>query len=173
MPNALPSAQALEATQSAAIVAQPTSVAPRESAGTNQTDIRPLSLTELPATTLDQIRGMRQSGDSQRRIVLRLDPPELGALTLELRTRGDELTVIARSQTPEAARALLRQRVEVQTAVEALGMELAGFDVQYESPDGAQQRWAQVRGGQQRTASTTPGGQESVGTHPSEGAIFL
>jgi len=133
--------------------------------------------TPLPTATLGQLQEMQAAGQTQRRVVLRLDPPELGTVRLELTKVGEEVLVAARTETVEAARALLRQHAEVRSAIEALGLTLTGFDVETPTEQGARQR---LGPGNRRRDTTGDHGDISPGAEPeqeptdhNEGAIFL
>lgn len=111
-------------------------------AGTNQTaaasnteradapvTIERITLREMPTVVVDRVRAIDPQGGMNRAVV-RLDPPELGRIMLEIVSNGDEISVIARADNAEAARALLRQRTEIEAAMEALGLTVSDFDVQ-------------------------------------------
>lgn len=125
----------------------------------------------VPQTLTRQASEMRQTGETLRRLVVRLDPPELGALTLEVQSIGDDIAVIARTDNAEATRALMRQRADMQLAIESLGMSLSDFDVQTGTRD-------EVPNRQRRSGARQPGaGGDEPFTQPQptddEGAIFL
>lgn len=139
---------------------------PAPSAPASSTPVRELALT---ATRL--VEEMQRASETHRRMIVRLDPPELGTLTLELTSIADELTVAARTESHEAARALLRQRNEIHVALEALGMSLSEFDVKSKGHDG-RERWSGPRhGGDRRGTPET--GHEPGPPADQEGVMFL
>ena len=91
--------------------------------------IERMTLREMPTVVVDRVRAVDPQGGMNRAVV-RLDPPELGRIMLEIVSNGDEISVIARADNAEAARALIRQRAEIEAAVEALGLTVSDFDVQ-------------------------------------------
>ena len=121
-----------------------------------------------------QAQDLQRSSTAQHRTVIRLDPPELGALTLQVTALGDDVAIIARTETAEAARALMRQRGDMALAIESLGMSLSGFDVQTGSGSQLPERQRTNQPGQR---DRSPSGSEDVFEHPespdSEGDIFL
>jgi len=131
--------------------------------------------TPLPATTVGQLQEMQQAGQAQRRIVIRLDPPELGTVRLAFTKVGDDIVVAARTETAEAARAILRQQPDVRTAVEALGLTLSEFDVQTPKEQDARHRGpnGRQRGAFAEAATTQTEGEAPPEDHHDEGAIFL
>ncbi len=133
--------------------------------------------TAMPSTMVGQLQEMQRAGQPQRRIVIRLDPPELGTVRLELTKVGDDVLVAARAETAEAARAILRQQPEIRTAVEALGLSLTGFDVQTPNEQEARHRFGQgdrSRSGLTEPEADTAGSEdERVQDEHNEGAIFL
>jgi Flagellar hook-length control protein FliK len=93
----------------------------------------------LPQTIRGELEDMVQA-PSFRRIVIRLDPPDLGEVVLELRQTKDDVSVVIRAETADAARALSRQEGDVQRAVQSLGLELGRFDVGAENGNDARHR---------------------------------
>ncbi|MEM7285191.1 MAG: flagellar hook-length control protein FliK [Actinomycetota bacterium] len=123
----------------AGIDAQPTTAAPAAAPTPSPTTgdnasapmvIERVALRDVPTVVVDRIRAVDPQGGVNRAVV-RLDPPELGRITLEVIGNGDEISVIARAENAEAARALIRQRADIQAAVQALGLSVSDFDVQH------------------------------------------
>lgn len=133
----------------------------------------PVSFGELATTMRAQVAQMRTVSDAQRHIIVRLDPPELGALTLDLRTVGDEVLITARTDTAEAARALLRQRADMQVAIQSLGLALTGFDVRSETGSARSDRWTTGRRTAHSTDPNVTDSSEPTTSDDDEGAIFL
>lgn len=133
--------------------------------------------TPLPSTMVGRIQEMQQAGQTQSRIVIRLDPPELGTVRLELVKIGEDVLIVARAETAEAARALLRQQPEIRSAVEALGLSLSQFDVETPNQQEARHRFGQAsrsRTGLAEPESDTAGSEaDPAPEQHNEGAIFL
>lgn len=148
--------------------------APAATTGTMATTVveAPQPLSQVPTTTLANVQQALRSGESQHRTVIRLDPPELGTITLEVKAVGDEITVIARADNVEAGRALARQRADMATAVEALGMSLSEFDVQTGSGSESPDRERNSRR-EQREEATTENPFEQPEPPEQDGDIFL
>ncbi len=127
----------------------------------------------VPAMVRAEVNQLVTSAHGHRRLVIRLDPPELGALTIELTAAGDNLAITARTESVEAVRALLRQRGDVQQAVEASGHSLVGFDVHADRDRDQSARWAAGRRRSGQPATLVPDLPERPGDHHEEGAIFL
>ncbi len=166
------SPQPTPSTQPSSAVSAPASSSLAATTSEPGTPVRPASVPTLVGAEVQQVVAR---GDGRGRLVIRLDPPELGAVTIELAALGEELAIRARTDSVEAARALLRQRHEVQQAVEANGMSLGGFDVQ---ADGDGQPAARSTAGRRRSEPETalphlPEPEEPAGDHQREGAIFL
>ncbi|MBI5863249.1 MAG: flagellar hook-length control protein FliK [Planctomycetes bacterium] len=81
------------------------------------------------------LRGELSRGRSKT--VIRLDPPELGSLRLELDLRKDVLRLKALVET-DAAHRLLRDELEtLRSGLEAVGIRLASAEFRLMQPDGA------------------------------------
>lgn len=153
-------------------------VAVAEAAGATEsadgpTTLERITLREMPTVVVDRIRAIDPQGGVNRAVV-RLDPPELGRILLEVVSDGDEIAVIARAENAEAVKALVRQRSEIQAAVEALGLTVSDFDVR--QGDDTRDRSAQEdrRGtGYDDTAPTTDPGFVAADKPTSQGELFL
>ncbi len=138
----------------------------------------PMQPSALPAAVAQQTQTAQRAADGQHRAIVRLDPPELGNVVIEVSALGDDVAVIARTESPEAMRALMRQRADMAMAIESLGMSLSGFDVQTGSDSDAPEK---QEGSGSRTrrdgTSSDPNDQEQRFDQPetpvSEGDIFL
>lgn len=127
----------------------------------------------VPSTMLTALQDMRRSGDARRRIVVRLDPPDLGSVTIELTAVGDDVHIAARAESAEAVRAILRQHAEVLSALQTQGLSLTEFDVQAEADDPTRRHRAlgpNAAGGETAGESTDD---ERGAPTTDEGAIFL
>jgi flagellar hook-length control protein FliK len=87
------------------------------------------SAAALPSHIAELARMARVSADGTARLVVRLDPPELGAVTLHLTSRGSEVQLAMRAETPAGAAALAGQQARVRDLLAAHGFDLARFTV--------------------------------------------
>jgi hypothetical protein len=97
----------------------------------------PVPLADLPAAVVAAVRHLRHRPDGTQRLVVRLDPPELGSVQVDLLARGEEVHVVMRAEHDQAAGALREARPAVARALEAEGFALAGFDVSARDGDAA------------------------------------
>lgn len=136
--------------------------------------IERITLREMPTVVVDRLRAIDPQGGVNRAVV-RLDPPELGRIMLEVVSNGDEISVIARADNAEAVRALVRQRAEIEAAVEALGLSMSDFDVkQGDSQRQDAEQETRREGGRyddRRPAGET--GYATTDTPTTEGELFL
>ncbi len=99
------------------------------------TDVRESVAPKLtvPPTRIDTVAvaAARASAEAGRpiRLSLRLDPPNLGELRVELTARGGQVTVRLEPANGAAGPALHQQREAVAAALERSGFHLSGFDV--------------------------------------------
>ena len=121
---------------------------------------------------------------TNNRLVVRLDPPELGRVTVEVLTRADSVHVVMRTEHGAATNALLQQRELIREALERQGLTLGGFDVsedpnrQAGDPGAARQRAEQ---GSNRTTDNGPARYATAATNAdtepamarSTGGLFL
>ena len=156
-----------------------TAAAVTESAPTNveradaPVTIERITLREMPTVVVDRIRAIDPQGGVNRAVV-RLDPPELGRILLEVVSNGDEIAVIARADSAEAVRALVRQRAEIEAAIEALGMSISDFDVKQddgERQDAQPEAHRDRSYDERRPAGET--GYATTDTTATEGELFL
>lgn len=135
--------------------------------------IERITLREMPTVVVDRIRAIDPQGGANRAVV-RLDPPELGRIMLEVVSNGDEISVIARADNAEAVRALVRQRTEIEAALEALGLSMSDFDVKQD--DGERQEAepdARREGGYDDRRPAADTGYATTDTPTTEGELFL
>ncbi len=83
----------------------------------------------LPSHLAELARTARISADGTARLTVRLDPPELGAVTLTLHSRGGEVELSMRADTQAGASALATQQARVRDVLAAHGFDLARFSV--------------------------------------------
>jgi flagellar hook-length control protein FliK len=84
----------------------------------------------IPARIAELTR--RRTG-SVEQIVVRLDPPELGAVRITVTARGDHVHLTLRADTPEARAALAAQRESIETLLSSEGFNLGSFDVGHQA----------------------------------------
>ena len=63
------------------------------------------------------------------RLVVRLDPPELGQVAIEVVSRGTSVSVDIRPASSDAVAPLRNQHATVEATLKSAGFELSGFDV--------------------------------------------
>lgn len=174
-PTSANAATAATAPATVAVASTPTPTVALASTGT--TDAPLVSPSAFSSLVANETGDLLDNGLGQRRVVLHLDPPELGGVTIELIARGEDLSVAARTENAEATRALLRQRLDIVAAISAHGMSLAGFDVSDGQTPGDQQREEAARSTKPRTspdtAATVDLDQLGEDRPTREGAIFL
>jgi flagellar hook-length control protein FliK len=83
----------------------------------------------LPSHLAELARAARISADGTARLTVRLDPPELGAVTLVLHSRGGEVELSLRADTQAGASALATQQARVRDVLASHGFDLARFTV--------------------------------------------
>ena len=104
----------------------PGTTAPR---ATNDTVVKVArSLAQLPAVLSDLAQQTRTES-SPRRVVIPLDPPALGHVTVEIIVRADSVKVSLHHGDEATFNALNAQRPAIEAALEANGLHLSGFDV--------------------------------------------
>ncbi|MDR2744991.1 MAG: flagellar hook-length control protein FliK, partial [Desulfovibrio sp.] len=91
---------------------------------------------------------IKNTAQGSRQIILRLDPPELGRLTLSLSVANGEVRALIRAENGETAQAVSEQLARLKNSLEEQGFKVADLDVQtrtqdqpgMENHDGARQR---------------------------------
>jgi flagellar hook-length control protein FliK len=82
------------------------------------------------APTIAQVaRSLRTSGDGTSRLVIRLDPVELGPVLVSLRTRGGAVDISVRADNAGGAAAVADQRAHIQQVLAEHGLDLSSFSV--------------------------------------------
>ena len=178
IPSTLPAtAQHTIATQTdpaAVVTAVPAATAPDAAAAT--TDVDRTSPARLGATILPEASRMRGTS-AHRTLEIRLDPPDLGTVDLEIRSSGSTVSVVARTESAEAMLAVLRQRDSIEATLREHGMDLSGFDVSDGTPERDQ---ADNRRSPDATRAATGSAAETADADASplsptnpEGSVFL
>lgn len=111
------------AIEASAIAAAPSP--PSQVASDSDKPARPV--TALPAVVCDLAEQARVS--SPRRVVIPLDPPALGHVTVEIIVRADSVKVSLQHGDDAAFASLNAQRPAIAAALESNGLHLSGFDV--------------------------------------------
>jgi hypothetical protein len=83
----------------------------------------------LPSHVAELARMARISADGTARLTVRLDPPELGAVTLHIISRGSAVEMSLRAETPEGAAALSGQQARVRDVLAGHGFDLSRFSI--------------------------------------------
>jgi hypothetical protein len=91
----------------------------------------------LPSHVAELARSARIAADGSARLTVRLDPPELGAVTLHLRSRGGEVELAIRAETSGGASALAAQQSRVRDLLASHGFDLSRFSVAASDPAGS------------------------------------
>ena len=86
------------------------------------------SLAQLPAVISDLAQQARTES-TPRRVVIPLDPPALGRVTVEIIVRADSVKVSLQHGDEASFNALNAQRPAIEAALESNGLHLSGFDV--------------------------------------------
>lgn len=109
--------------------------------------------TNIGATVADLARAAHRDGSGATRVVIRLDPPELGTVTVALTVRGGEVRVNLLASDVTAVVALDARRTDIDHALADSGLSLGSFDVQSDSRQGQEQ---QQRGQERASAAGRP-----------------
>jgi hypothetical protein len=88
-------------------------------------DVAPTSLGRLVAATVPQLRGTTD----EVRMSVRLDPPSLGHVTVDISSRDGAVHVVVRPTEATTTDLLAAQRSAVSAALTDAGFQLGGFDV--------------------------------------------
>jgi flagellar hook-length control protein FliK len=82
------------------------------------------------APTIAQVaHSLRTSVDGTSRLVIRLDPVELGPVLVTLRTRGGAVDISVRADNAGGASAVADQRAHIQQVLADHGLDLSSFNV--------------------------------------------
>jgi flagellar hook-length control protein FliK len=87
--------------------------------------VAPASIGRLVAATVPELR----SSNNDMRLSVRLDPPSLGQVTVDISTRDGAVHVVIRPTEASATGVLDAQRAAISAALSDAGFELGGFDV--------------------------------------------
>jgi flagellar hook-length control protein FliK len=95
--------------------------------------------TNIGATVAELARAAQRDGSGATRVVIRLDPPELGTVTVALTVRAGEVRVNLLAADVAAVAALDARRTDIDHALADSGLSLGGFDVRSDSRQGQEQ----------------------------------
>ncbi|MBX6423551.1 flagellar hook-length control protein FliK [Thermosulfurimonas sp. F29] len=82
---------------------------------------------EVPRMIKDMVLEVHPSGEKKAR--LRLEPPDLGEVEVDLRVRHREVTLFLRVEKPEAAHQLQMHLAHLEKALDELGLRLTDFQI--------------------------------------------
>lgn len=87
---------------------------------------------DLAARALRQVESglLRTLGQNQKQLVLRLDPPELGKLSMVLTVKDGEVSAMFRAETREAQTMLSEQMSQLRAQLEQQGIRVGRMEVQ-------------------------------------------
>ncbi|GAB1410233.1 hypothetical protein MASR1M90_13870 [Desulfovibrionales bacterium] len=91
--------------------------------------------------------AFKNLGQGTRQLTLRLDPIELGQVSVVLQVRGKEVQAVLRATTAEASQALNEQMAQLRTQLENEGLKVTRLEVQTQLSDS--QTSAQWQGAEQ------------------------
>lgn len=100
---------------------------------------------------------LRQDGAGNARVVLRLDPPELGSVTITVSLRGGEVRVVLLAADPAAAAALEARRAEVRASLASGGLALDSYSVGADAGSGRERPGTPWRPADAAWRRTDPG----------------
>lgn len=172
--DAAPDPVQVSASSAAAEDSASTVPAARASANTRPVDVTPTQMTENIERVEQVMRLSVQRGI--QRVAIRLDPPELGQVTLRLEMRHGVVNATLRTETVEARQVLLTGLDQLRQNLEVRGIHLEQFDVDLSGgglAEGQEQAWQEPGRSRQNarsqraesveeTASEAPGGPPSL-----------
>ena len=110
---------------------------------------------------LEAVRGLRSEG-GRTSLVVRLDPPELGAVLVRLTVRDGQVDVTLRTPDLVARGDLQAQSFDIQQVLREQGLDLASFDVAH--GDVLEQQERQERQTPDRGTPRRPGSADGSGS---------
>jgi flagellar hook-length control protein FliK len=96
---------------------------------------RPVAMHRVANAIQDALGHIRQRADGTYRLAIRLDPPELGHVRVDLIASGDDIHLQLHTETSGAHNALNARHEGIERALQAEGFSLGSFDVQTGQPD--------------------------------------
>jgi flagellar hook-length control protein FliK len=120
-------------------------------------------------------RAFHAAGERGGQVRLRLSPPELGALQLEISMKDGAITAHVAAETPEARTLLLNSLPQLRERLEQQDIRIDKFDVELmdQSPGGLQQNAEQNHDSRNFTRRAANVPQVSIAAPPDEPATNL
>ncbi|MCP5113654.1 MAG: hypothetical protein GY953_22705, partial [bacterium] len=100
---------------------------------------RSTQLQELPKQTLRIVQEMKSSGQSSYRAEIRLDPPELGRIRIELNVEGERAWARLVVESAAAREQIQSELPRIRELLESQGLEEARVEVQLRKADAREQ----------------------------------
>ena len=86
---------------------------------------------------------LRQLADGSTKMTLRLDPADLGQVTLLLTVKNGEIRALIRAENPETTTTLTEQMAQLRASLEEQGLKVATLDVETQlQQDAARHQWS-------------------------------
>ena len=86
--------------------------------------------------------AFKNLGQGIKQLVIRLDPMEMGQVSVILQVRGKEVQAVLRTSNPETSQALSEQMSQLRTQLEAQGLKVGKLEVQTQLADSqSQSQW--------------------------------
>lgn len=86
--------------------------------------------------------AFKNLGQGIKQLVIRLDPMEMGQVSVILQVRGKEVQAVLRTSNPETSQALSEQMTQLRTQLEAQGLKVGKLEVQTQLADSqSQSQW--------------------------------
>jgi flagellar hook-length control protein FliK len=151
----------------------------KTAAATKATESRAAQNATRDANTERIVRVLRaQLGQHRSRTTMRLDPPELGSLRLQMDLRGEALTLRIDTTTSVAHRLLSEDLEKLRHGLEALGIQLERADIRppalpAEAGEQAVPQWSESQSGGQSGSSQADAehpGERGTDSHPASAA---
>lgn len=79
--------------------------------------------------------AFRDLGQGNKQLVIRLDPPDLGQVSVVLQVRGKEVQAVLRTNNQEASQALADQLGQLRSQLESQGLRVSRLEVQTQLAD--------------------------------------
>jgi chemotaxis protein MotD len=106
--------------------------APTSPSAPTRPDATPVTSTHhVRPALVEAARGLRHEGGGRTSLVVRLDPPELGAVLVRLTVQDGRVDVTLRTPDLAARADLQAQSYDVEQVLRDQGFDLASFDVQH------------------------------------------
>ena len=138
---AVPAEQAAPAVDAAAVPPTPVvHAAPPAAAHAESPVAATTSTHHVKPALVEAARGLRHEGGGRTSLVVRLDPPELGAVLVRLTVQDGRVDVTLRTPDLAARADLQAQSYDVEQVLRDQGFDLSSFDVGHGDvlPDGRQ-----------------------------------